>query len=247
MKIVQPHIEDKQATYARHPFFDRLRRDAPLHEILPCTEQVAFWTLSFQDALRLNEARVEDPTLRDIVRRHRLEEGGHDHWFLTDMTKIFGSPPDLARLFGDEHQAAREAGYALLTEVMRANSDHERLLMLFVFESTGHVFFEEIAAYFSRAGIRRSLKYFAQHHIDAEQDHEVFEKDVADFIAGIELAPDQRDLARAMVDRAYVAFHRMLDAMEAIAGRQEAPSGVSAGLALQHRLMLSEQSAAVAA
>ena len=247
MKTVRSYIEGKQATYACHPFFIRLRRNALLHEILPCTEQLAFWTMAFQDALRLNEQRVEDLALREIIRRHRIEEVDHDRWFLSDMANIYGSPPDLARLFGAEHRAAREATYGLLAEVMRTSSDHERLLILFVFESTGHVFFEEIAEYFANAGIRRCLKNFARHHVDAEQDHEVFEEEVAALIAGIELTPDQRATAHAMVDRSYDAFHHMLDALEASASRNEVPSGDADGVILQERLMRSEQSTKAAA
>lgn len=247
MRIVQSHIEDKQAAYACHPFFGRIRHDAPLREILPCTELLAFWTMAFQDALRLNAERVADPVLREIVRRHYLEEAGHDRWFLSDAAEIFGSPPDLVRLFGDGHGAAREATYELVAEVLRTTSDHERLLILLVFESTGHVFFEEIAAYFARAGIHHSLKYFAQHHLDVEKEHEVFEEEMAAFITAIKLSPEQRTSACAMVDRAYVAFHRMFDAMEVVAARHAAQADASDGIVLEHRLRLSEKSLSMVA
>jgi hypothetical protein len=240
MQEVLSYIDEKQARFAAHPFFARLKAGAPLSEILPCTDQVGFWTMAFQDALRINEERVADPTLRAIVQQHRVEESGHDRWFLEDMATITGSAPDVQTLFGDHHRAGREATYALIAEVMQDLSDAERVLVLFVFESTGHVFFDAIANYFPRVGITRSLKYFANHHLDAEADHEVFEEEMEKFIRGITLSPEQRIASRLMVDRAYAAFHVMLDGLEAQASALAAQGPLSPGALLEARLRLSE-------
>jgi hypothetical protein len=244
MKNVQNYINEKQAGYAMHPFFARLQKNAALREVLPCLPHLAFWAMGFQDAVRLNEEGVVDPVMKRIIRHHRAEEVGHDRWFINDIMKVEGTVPDLRAVFGPHHTAMRDVTYSLMAEVLKANNDYERLLVLFVFESTGQVFLQSIARYFGRMGVNQSLQYFADHHIDAEKGHEVFEEELAKFIAGIELSAEQSEAAKAMVDRAYGAFSRMLDSFEAIALKAEGSNVISLS---ERRLLAHEASLRAAA
>jgi hypothetical protein len=228
MKTVQAYIADKQQLFARHPFFSRLARNAPLREINPVVSNLSFWVMAFQDVLRLNEARVEQPDIKKLARHHRAEDAGHDKWFLGDLQKIDGSAPDIRALFSSAHAATRDASYALVSEVFRATTDVERITLLLSLESTGHIFFENMANYLERMSVVQSLRYFSRHHIDVEKSHEVFEEEMHGFLDSIVLSEDMSSTAMNLVDRVYSAFHGMFNHFEAL-GLKESARSLPAG------------------
>jgi len=237
MKKIQAHIADQQLGFALHPLFARLRRNDPLREVLPFLSHLSFWVMAFQDVLRLNESRFHDPTLKKIARHHRSEDAGHDKWFLADLLKIEGQNPDMRALFSSQHAATRDATYALVSEVYRAGSDYERIVLLLSLESTGHIFFEAIAAYFERMGVTQSLQYFSRHHIDVEKSHEVFEHQMHAFLDTIVLPEGENASCCALVDRAYQAFTLMFDHFENLCRKQASqpfPSETVAERLLSH-------------
>lgn len=240
MQSVQAYIADQQRTLTLHPFFVRLRRNAPLREILPFVSHLSFWAMSFQDVLRLNEARVRDPALRRIARHHRAEDSGHDKWFLNDLLKIEGRNPDIRTLFSASHAAVRDASYALVGEALGAASDAERIALLLALESTGHVFFGAVAGWLERVGVTQCLQYFSRHHIDVEKSHEVFEHQMCAFLDSIELSAESRAACHALVDRVYVAFGAIFDHFEQLcrteASRPSADSHLLAERLLSHEL-----------
>jgi len=229
MKTVQGYITDKQRDFSLHPFFGHLQRNESLRQVLPFISNLSFWAMAFQDVLRLNESKVQDPQLRKIARHHRAEDSGHDKWFLSDVLKIEGSNPDVRALFSAQHAATRDATYALMAEVFQARGDAERIVLLLALESAGHIFFEGIASYFERMGVQRSLQYFARHHIEVEKSHEVFEQQMNAYLETLELSEEERASARALVDRVYRAFIAMFDNFKGIIEREGArpPSGES--------------------
>ena len=222
MKTIKAYIADKQMTFTLHPLFARLQQNAPLAEVLPFISNLSFWAVAFQDVLRINESKVNDPQMRKIARHHRAEDSGHDKWFLNDLLKIDGSCPDIRTLFSVQHAATRDATYALMSEVYRAASDHEHIILLLTLESTGHIFFDAIASYFERMGITHSLQYFSRHHIDVEKSHEVFEQQMNAYLDTVELSEEARQSAIALVDRAYTAFVAMFDNFLSIIEKESA-------------------------
>jgi hypothetical protein len=246
MKTVQAYIADKQMSFSLHPFFAHLQRNDSLREVLPFISNMSFWAMSFQDVLRINESKVQDPQMRKIARHHRAEDSGHDKWFLNDVLKIEGSNPDVRALFSSQHAATRDATYALMAEVFQARTDAERILLLLALESTGHIFFEAIASYFERMGVQQSLQYFARHHIEVEKSHEVFEQQMNAYLATVELSEAERASACALVDRIYAAFIAMFDNFERIIAQQSADSS-SRSSSFATRLLTHEAQARAAA
>lgn len=235
MKTVRAHIADKQTAFAEHALLSRLACNAPLAEVLPFISTLSFWAMAFQDAIRLNESKVKDPQLRRMARMHRVEDAGHDKWFLTDLLKIEGRNPDVRTLFGPQHAATRDATYALMSEVYAAKDDCERIVFILALESTGHVFFEAIAGYFERMGVTQSLQYFARQHIDVEKAHELFEAEVYTALDHMVLTEAQRASACALVDRVYEAFAAMFDGFEDVCAKAEQhPDEDSADRLLAH-------------
>lgn len=232
MRTVQAHIADRQVVLSVHPLFSRLRRNAPLRGVLPVVSQLSFWVLTFQDVLRLNEARVCEPRLRRIARHHRAEDAGHEQWFLHDLMEIDGQLPDARALFSSAHAAVRDASFALASEVFRATSDLERITLLLALESTGHVFFEAFAAYVERMGLSRSLQYLSRHHADVERHHEVFEAKQQAALDAMDPPAEVRAACVALVDRVFEAFNAMFDHLESVCAREAArPSAASRRLA----------------
>jgi hypothetical protein len=174
---------------------------------------LTFWVMAFQDILRLNASLTRDPQMRKIVRHHRAEDAGHERWFLDDLAAMQISAPDVRWLFGDRHSPTRDAAYALVSEVYRTTDDRLRLVLVKTLESAGHVFFGRVAAFVERVGLTKVLKYFSFSHLEVEKNHQVFEDEISRIVSGMRLEPKVRTEAKRLVDRCYVAFGTMFDAM----------------------------------
>lgn len=214
MRDVLEHIEAKQADFAKHPFFAELRMDRPLEQIAAFAPRLAFWVMTFQDILRLNEQMVQDPALKRIARHHRDEDLGHERWFLEDIAKLTGGPLTISALYGRASTSTRDAAYQLITEVYRATDDRLRIVLVLVLESTGHVFFGRTAM-LTNAMVNspQKLKYFSDFHLHIEQAHEVFESQMEAQLLNIPMPPHVVDEAMALVDRAYAAFGSMFSGL----------------------------------
>ncbi|MGZ3459669.1 MAG: hypothetical protein ACXU86_14335 [Archangium sp.] len=215
MRAVLQHISHRQSRFAEHPLFDTLRPDRPLEQVLAFAPRLAFWVMSFQDVLRLNAQRVKDPELSMLMLRHRAEERGHDDWFFDDVAVLTGRRLTLGELWERAHESTRDASYALLAEVLRPMDDRLRVVLVLALESTSHAFFTRAASLSPTLGSGKRLKYFSNHHMQAEEQHEVFEEQMEAMLRGIELTPALRSEAFALVDRIYAAFHAMFDGLGA--------------------------------
>ncbi|HEY5800430.1 MAG TPA: hypothetical protein VIT92_09420 [Burkholderiaceae bacterium] len=220
MKAVQDHIERKQQDFGKHAFFQRLSRTTVLGEILPFPSMLTFWVLTFQDVLQINARKICDPDLARMARSHMAEDAGHDRWFLNDLLAIDGAHPDVSRLFGKDHRTVRHVSYDLMAEVYREQSDIERIVMLEALESSSHIFFEKIVAFFEAHGVQNALKYFGRQHLDAENSHEMFDMEMEATIAQTILGSGERNACIQLVDRCYQAFHTIFDELESTLAEQ---------------------------
>lgn len=216
MNTIRTHIETRQRELTNHPFFEVLERLESLEEVGYFVPDLTFWVMSFQDVLRLNEERVTDPDLRKIARHHRLEDAGHDQWFLHDRNYIVGEDArheNINRLFGKETRATREAAYAIMAEVYGSHNEWLNIVLLLAVESTGHVFFEKVVSQIQKIGEDSNLKYFSSSHLQVELGHALFENEMERKLYASELPEDVRREAVKLVDRCYGAFGRMFDGL----------------------------------
>ena len=214
MHRVRRSIAEKQRDFARRAFFRRLEGPATVADARSFAQHLAFFVLVFQDVLRLNEARVRDPTVAVLLRHHRAEDRDHEQWFLRDLSRL-GIRCDVTDLFGPAHQDIRDAAYAVMSEVFRTDSDGVRAALVLALEATGEVFFSRVPRYMD--GIRQAedLEYFSRGHAQVEENHSLLEAQVSERLDQHTWPEPELQEALAMVDRLFGAMTRMVDAFEA--------------------------------
>lgn len=234
MKTVQDYIAKRQAEFSEHPFFTYLDNCANIEDFLAVSVDLAFWVMVFQDVLRLNESRVKDPYLRKLAKHHRIEDSGHDKWFLEDITNQSTHKDTMSCLFQKRNSSTRDAAYAIMSEVFNLHDERLRIVLLFTLESTGHIFFAKTAKYVDTKGYTDRLKYFSESHLEVEKAHAIFEEEMERKFTEIPLSLEDRSAAIALVDRVYEAFILMFDGLvtqliEAKASKPENIYTVKAG------------------
>ena len=209
MLDVMDYVARREAQMARHPFIQMLERDQ-VEDPQALVRGLTFFVMAFQDVLRLGARQVTDPRLIDIARTHQKEDAGHDSWFLHDL-RALGVDVSLGYVFSSKHQIPRDVGYALVAEVLRATDDCDRLAVVFALEAIGHVFFEPAIGLFERRRPQNRLLYFARHHQQVEQAHEMFEGEVQQALARVSLSRERLAGVCATVDRTFEQMSALAD------------------------------------
>jgi hypothetical protein len=215
MKTIQAYIDSKQSEFMNHPFFNVLEQLDSLEEISYFVPELTFWAMTFQDILRINEERVKDPLLKKIARHHRLEDAGHEKWFLSDKKYICknNDKDDVAWLYSKDSQLIRDAAYAIMAETFKVDDEILNIAMLLTLESSGHVFFEKVVKQVKKAGEDQNLQYFSSSHLEVELAHALFEEEMERKLFERRLPISTRRDALKMVDSCYDAFNKMFDGL----------------------------------
>lgn len=220
MKTIQTYIDSKQSEFINHPFFKVLEQLNSLEEISYFVPELTFWAMTFQDILRINEERVKDPYLKKIARHHRLEDAGHEKWFLHDKKYMSSAGKEdscdkdnVAWLYGKDSQLTRDAAYAIMSEIYKAEDEIINIALLLTLESSGHVFFEKVVKQVQKAGEDKNLKYFSSSHLEVEMAHAIFEEEMERKLFERPVPVEIRREALKMIDRCYDAFNQMFDGL----------------------------------
>lgn len=209
---VLSRIEAEAAIFEQRPYFKLLDGNGTLEDVRILVPGAIFFVFAFQDMLRLNHERVNDPLLRSIAQGHRREDAGHERWFLNDM-KMLGIERDIGWIFSDAHRPTRDAAFELIAEVLAATDDRQRVAIPLALEAGGHAFFSRAFGFFDRCGVHQKLQYFARSHWEVEQSHEVFEDHQALAVRSIVLDETTRRGTCDMIGRMFAALTRMVDAV----------------------------------
>lgn len=212
MEHILKEITLHQEQFARLPFFKFLEQGHNLEDSKIFVPGLAFFILTFQDILRLNEQQITEPNLVTIFQQHRQEDLGHDIWFLHDASQL-GADCNASILFSDQFAKTRDASFEIMSEIFRASDDRIRLIIPLTLEATGHVFFSRVYQFFARTGYQGKLKYFSQEHFQIENAHEMYEHDINEKIQSIQLTDELRDEAMAVIQRIFSALSAMLCAL----------------------------------
>lgn len=212
MQVVLSEIDYRQEEFSKLPFFKHLENSTRLQDAEIFAPGLSFFVLTFQDILRLNEAKISTPALRPIVHQHRQEDLGHDVWFLHDLHQL-GVTCDAELLFGKEYQVTRDTSFAIISEIFQASDDRVRLAIPLALEAMGHPFFSRVHQFFKRSKFRGQLKYFSKEHFQLEQSHEMFEDEMDVQLRSIELPDHIRAEALGVVARTFDAVTHMLNTL----------------------------------
>ncbi len=213
MKTIQEYIKTKQEEFAHWPLFNHIRKRLPLQQTMGFAPYIAFWVMTFQDVLRLNEILTKDSKLREFAHQHRQEDSGHEGWFLQDLEVMFGADKvTIGWLYGTNCSSIRDASYTIMAELIKAENDQQRTVLLLTLESTSQIFSKEITSYICDMGYGEKLKYFSKTHFDAESGHAMYEEEGEQQLHAIKFTPQEREKAVALVDLIYAIFHTIADA-----------------------------------
>ncbi|MFA5960376.1 MAG: hypothetical protein WC785_07645 [Tatlockia sp.] len=227
MKTIQSYIDSKQQEFMNHPFFDVLSQLKSLEEISYFVPELTFWAMTFQDILRINEGRVTGSYLKKVARHHRLEDAGHEKWFLYDKKYMGGhtvdnycARDDVAWLYSKDSELTRDAAYAIMSEIYKTTDERVNIALLLTLESSGHVFFEKVAKQVKEAGENENLKYFSSNHLDVELAHALFEGEMERKLFEMAVPVSVRREALKMIDRCYDAFNKMFDGLVIVCNKR---------------------------
>ncbi|MCE3231228.1 MAG: hypothetical protein K0R76_525 [Alphaproteobacteria bacterium] len=211
MLAVKDHIELKEKGFELHPFFARLNAQDDFSEGMAFVPRLMFWVMVFQDILNIIPPQVKSAHLRRIATHHKHEDAGHDKWFLEDIAYLEKKHIlTIEWLFSPEHKITRDVAYRIISEAFHGK-DHQKIILILALESTGHIFFRNIAQFVKNKGHEANLKYLSSYHLDVEMNHAVFEEKLKEDLFSIVLSPEEREEAVAMVDRIYDAFNTLFD------------------------------------
>ena len=227
MRKILQEIEIRQKEFAKLPFFIFLEQGNCLEDAIIFVSGLAFFVLTFQDILRINESKILAPELLPIVQHHRQEDLGHDEWFLHDIDQL-GTECNAFLLFGKQYIETRDASFEIVSEIFRASDDRIRLVIPLVLEASGRVFFSRVHKFFSRTGYNGKLKYFSKEHFQVELNHELFEQDINERLLSIQLTDDLRKEAIEVIDRIFTALSKICcDLYDKIRKNKQARCGSS--------------------
>lgn len=211
MQVVRQHLISKQEAFRSHPFFKELNKQEDFAAGMAFVPGLTFWVRVFQDILQMIPQHLKTPHLRRLANHHKHEDAGHNKWFLEDAAWLGNDNVYKCEwLFSPEHRLTREVTYRIVSEVFQGK-DYQKVILILVLESTGHVFFENIADFVKRKGHENHLKYFSSYHLEIEKNHAVFEEKLEEELYAIMLSEEDRSQAIAMIDRTYDAFNSLFD------------------------------------
>ncbi|MBP9692101.1 MAG: hypothetical protein KBD90_02075 [Alphaproteobacteria bacterium] len=206
------HLMTKQQNFKLHPFFEKLSQQTNFLKTMEFAPRLTFWIMSFQDVLRLLPKQVKSKNLRRIAIHHKIEDAGHEQWFLQDMTHLKKEEYNkLSWLFSKENSLVRDFSYSVVAEALKPSKDHLKITLILILESTGHIFFDQLANYVKLHGYNSDLKYFSSYHLDVEHGHAIFEEQLMKELLGIDLSESDRQDVIDLINRVYTGFHDVFD------------------------------------
>lgn len=212
--LIQEYLESQQKLLVKNQLFKNLNSGQySLDDFARIAHSISFWVMSFQDLLRINLSKITDKNYYQIIRQHLMEDVGHEKWFLDDLKVMNMEQPILQILYSKPHTAVRDATFSLMSEVFRATSDYERIVLILTLESSGHIFFESVADFVEKNNFTHRFKYFSNHHLGVEKNHELFEKNIQSYLNTVQLNHDEERKIFKIVDRMYEAFGLMFDGL----------------------------------
>lgn len=214
-------LEDLEKAVAReleqmkkHPFLVRLEGTGSVDQLRATLPMMAFFTLVFQDLLRLTRSRCTESSYREVARQLEFGDKGHDRWFIED-TEYLGHKVDAGWLFSKEQQLSRDVSYAMVARVIDASEDSVRLALLLSLEAIAGEFLLRIAGFVARLGLDGELSYFGSRHVQAERDHAILSHHGGGILSTVVVPERAYELTLGTVDDTFKWMLEYADQLDA--------------------------------
>ena len=151
---------------------------------------VCFHIFTFQDIIRIISNKTALQPYKNLLTSHYMEDKGHQVWYLNDCKKMdINMDADL--IFSDMLNELRDCSYAMINEVLNAKDDLILAAISFYLEETGDYFFPQMKEYLEKFKPEMQYEFFGARHLDAENSHEIFEKQAQDIFKKVTLTRKQ--------------------------------------------------------
>lgn len=222
------HVNARKRDLEGHPFLKFLEDDTVGAEsrmaFAPC---LAPFVMGFADVniLGLRDEPSED-RFQQLVNDHSHEDDYHWPMYLDDLRTLELDTPrplteTLEMLWSGDRIQTRRLTYGLMA-LARSADPALRIALVEAIEATGYVawksFLVAANAYTELTG--RQLHYFGPEHAELETGHAMGADDIDHELRSIELSPQQREQAIAMVDEVFDLFTQMFAEQLEFAERQ---------------------------
>ena len=208
--VIAHHCE----AMTEHSFLKGLERQGSMEQFRGMLQHLAFFSLVFQDVLRLAQERCTDPRAKAIARDLQSGDKGHEQWYLEDLERL-GIPLDIRLMFSESQAPARDVGYKLVSEMLSLTDDRSRLSVILALEAMAHEFFVRVPAFAKRVGAP-GLKYFGLDHLAAEDAHQIRNHDSHHPLAAIEVPDEIAPEVLSTVERTFALMAEYGDHLAAI-------------------------------
>jgi hypothetical protein len=208
MLEVSELIEERAKALAQHPFVALVERSHDLDAFRLLLQRLGFFTLVFQDVLRLALGATTDPAVRAVCEDLARGDAGHELWYLRDLRKL-QVRLDLDVVFRADYREARDLTYELLSVLASCADDRARLSVLLVLEAAAELFFERVPAFARRCGVSEPLEYFGEKHLQAEHAHAIHDHAGDSPLAAISVSGSTAEAIESAVARTFRVMERL--------------------------------------
>jgi hypothetical protein len=219
MKEVLALIQKRKQEFAELPLFDYLQDKSidPRQRLAfaPCLVPLA---TGFSDLCKYGFR--EEPTtntIQAIINLHSYEEQDHWHWLMEDLQKLdldksLKFTDTLKFMWGEETKKTRQVCPKIERSIL-ISDPLQKLIGVLVSEVTGNVFFsntEQVVKQLQGIG-KKQYRFFGNHHLTQENNHNINRRNVVEFFAQIEITDEQRQVYFALVDELFEAYAESMD------------------------------------
>jgi hypothetical protein len=217
MLQVAERIGVETQALTRHPFLKRLEGPGRVDEFRRLLPEQAFFTLAFQDMLRLVRERSVDARAVAVAKALEDDDRGHEQWYLQDLGQL-AMAVDRDFLFSAAQRCARDVSYAILGRIVAAASDAGRLAVALSLEAIAEQFFARVSAFSARLGLGQGLRYYGTPHLDAERSHGLYQDVGRDGLASLPVSDRDWDEALESIRVTFAAMTSFADHLDRAMG-----------------------------
>jgi len=221
MRDVEASIAQRAAGLAEHPFMERIAASRDVAEFRSLLQRLGFFTLVFQDVLRLARGACRDDAVRAVCEDLARGDAGHELWYLRDLRRL-SVKLDLDVVFRSDYREARDLTYELLAIIAGCDDDCARLSALLVLEGAAELFFTRVPAFARRCGVEEPLEYFGEKHLAAEHAHAIHQAGAGCPLEPIRVPSASQRVVHSVIERTFAVMVRLASDLDRSMGAAQA-------------------------